>query len=406
MTAMGAARTRPGAVPRYIPLLLVSVTSVVILSTDLYTPSLPHLPAYFGTDVATVQLTMSLNVAAFALGQLLLGPLSDRVGRRPVLVVALAAFVLTAVASALAPTIDSLIAARTLMGLAACAEAALGYAIINDLYDEQDSARVLAAYGMAIAITPALGPIIGGYVHIWFGWRANFVLLAALAGLVTALIARFLPETLAARDLHALAPRRFVGGYGSLLANRAFMGPTLASGLPMAGLFAFITEGPFLMIDRLGVATEDYGLYYAFMIGAFFLSSLTANRLLRRVAVDALLRTGLAIQAAAGAALVAVVAAGLLSSWALILVVSVAIFGLGWVMATAPVRAFAAARGRGGGQAAAMLGFLQMAGGALGAQLVSLFHDGTDIPFTGVFTGSVVLAIAAHLLTRAAQPIR
>ncbi|MGE5147174.1 MAG: multidrug effflux MFS transporter [Candidatus Eiseniibacteriota bacterium] len=402
MTAASAAMGRRGTVPRYIPLLLVSVTSVVILSTDLYTPSLPHLPDYFGTDAATVQLTMSLNVAAFALGQLLLGPLSDRVGRRPVLAVALCAFVLTAVASALAPTIDSLIVARTLMGLAACAEAALGYAIINDLYDERDSARILSAFGMAIAITPAIGPIIGGYIHIWFGWRANFVLLAAVAAVVTALIARFLPETLAARDLHALAPRRFVGGYGSLIANRGFMGPAVASGLPMAGLFAFVTEGPFLMIDRLGVATQNYGLYYAVMIGAFFLSSLSANRLVKRVAVDALLRTGLAIQAVAGVALVGVVAAGLLSPWTLILAVSVAIFGLGWVVATAPVRAFAAARGGGGGQASAMLGFLQMAGGALGAQLVGLLHDGTAFPFTAVFTGSTVLAVVAHLLARRA----
>jgi MFS transporter, DHA1 family, multidrug resistance protein len=397
-----------GAVPRYIPLLLVSVTSAVILSTDLYTPSLPHLPAYFGTDAATVQLTMSLNVAAFALGQLFLGPLSDRVGRRPVFVVALAAFVLTSIASALAPDVESLIVARTLMGAAASAEAVLGYATINDLYDERDSARVLSAYGMAMAITPAVAPFIGGYVHIWFGWRANFVLLAVIAAVVTALIARFLPETLATRDLHALAPRRFVGGYGSLVVNRMFMGPALATGFLIGGLFAFVTEGPFLMIDRLGVATEDYGLYYAVMIGAFFLSSLTANRLVKRVAVEVLLRLGLAIQAAAAAALVAGVLAGLLTPWTLILPVSAGIFGLGWVMATAPVRAFAAARGGGGGQAAAMLGFLQMAGGAVGAQLVALFHDGTALPFTAIFAGSILLAIATYFLAcRApAQPIR
>ena len=113
MSARRFPAAKGGPVPLYIPVLLVSVTSVVILSTDLYTPSLPHLPAYFGTDAATVQLTMSLNLAAFALGQLLLGPLSDRVGRRPVFVVALSAFVLTSIASALAPDIESLIVART-----------------------------------------------------------------------------------------------------------------------------------------------------------------------------------------------------------------------------------------------------------------------------------------------------
>lgn len=391
-----------GAVPRYIPVLLVAVTSVVFLSTDLYTPSLPHLPAYFGTDAATVQLTMSLNLAAFAFGQLVLGPLSDRVGRRPVFIVALGVFTLTGIASALAPDIESLVVARALMGAAACAESVLGYAVINDLYDERDSARVLAAYGMAMALMPAIGPVIGGYVHVWFGWRANFVLLAAIAVLVTLLIARFLPETLAVRDLHALAPRRVMGGYGRLLANRVFLGHALTMGLVLAGLFAFITEGPFLLIDRLGVPTERYGLYYAIMVGAYFISSLIANRLVKRVALDALLRAGLAIQAAAGAALLAVVLLGVVAPWSLILPVAAFSFGLAWMFATAPVRAFAAAKG-GGGQAAATMGFVQMASGAAGAQLVALFHDGSVLPFAVVFAGSALLAVAAHLVARGAH---
>jgi DHA1 family bicyclomycin/chloramphenicol resistance-like MFS transporter len=389
------------AVPRYIPLLLVTVTSAVILSTDLYAPSLPHLPGYFGTDAATVQLTMSLNLAAFALGQLVLGPLSDRVGRRPVFVASLAGFVVTSVAAALAPDIDSLIVARTLMGFAACAEAVLGYAVINDLYDERDSARVLSAYGMAMAITPAVAPFIGGYVHVWFGWRANFVLLAAIAALVTFLVARFLPETSAKRDLAALAPRRFVGGYGRLLRNRAFMGYTLTAGLLLGGIFAFVTEGPFLLIDRLGVPTERYGLYNAVVVGAYFLSSLTANRLVKRVSIDRLLGVGLAIQAASAAALLAVVLAGIVTPWALMAPVSAFVFGLGWIFATAPVRAFAAAGG-GGGYGAAMMGFVQMSGGALGAQAVGVLHDGTELPFAVTIAGCAALALAAYLLARSA----
>ncbi|HVO16032.1 MAG TPA: multidrug effflux MFS transporter [Alphaproteobacteria bacterium] len=399
--AAPAEAVRRGAVPRYIPLLLVSVTSAVILSTDLYTPSLPHLPAYFGTDAATVQLTMSLNLAAFAFGQLVLGPLSDRVGRRPVFVVALAGFALTSIAAALAPDIDSLIVARTLMGLATCAEAVLGYAVINDLYDERDSARVLSAYGMAIAITPAVAPFIGGYVHVWFGWRANFVLLAAIAALVTLLVARFLPETLATRDLGALAPRRFVGGYGRLLGSRVFMGYTLTTGLLLGGLFAFVTEGPFLLIDRLGVPTERYGLYYAVMIGGYFLSSLTANRLVKRLSIDLLLGAGLAIQAASAAALLAVVLADAVAPWTLMAPVSAFVFGIGWVFATAPVRAFGAA-GSGGGHAAAMMGFVQMAGGALGAQLVGLLHDGTALPFAATVAGSAALSLATYFPARGA----
>jgi DHA1 family bicyclomycin/chloramphenicol resistance-like MFS transporter len=254
---------------------------------------------------------------------------------------------------------------------------------------------------MAMAITPAVAPFIGGYVHVWFGWRANFVLLAIIAMLVTVLVARFLPETLPQRDLNALAPRRFVGGYGRLLGNRAFMGYTLTTGVLLAGLFAFVTEGPFLLIDRLGVPTERYGLYYAVMIGAYFLSSLTANRLVKRLSIDRLLGAGLAIQAASAAALLAVVLADVIAPWTLMAPVSGFVFGLGWIFATAPVRGFGAAGG-GGGHGAAMMGFVQMGGGALGAQIVGLLHDGTALPFAATIAGCAVLSLATYVLARSA----
>jgi DHA1 family bicyclomycin/chloramphenicol resistance-like MFS transporter len=181
------------------------------------------------------------------------------------------------------------------------------------------------------------------------------------------------------------------------------MGHALATGFLIGGLFAFVTEGPFLLIDRLGVATESYGLYYAVMIGAYFLSSLAANRLVKRLSLDVLLRAGMTIQAVAGFGLLAIVLAGAITPWTLIVPVSAFVFGLGWIFATAPARAFAAAPGS-GGQAAAMLGFVQMAGGALGAQAVGLLHDGTALPLAVVCAGCAALAIAAYFLSRGARP--
>jgi len=155
------------------------------LSTDLYTPSLPSLPEVFGTTAPTVQLTMSVNLAAFALAQLFHGPLADRFGRRPVLLTGMILFAATAVMAASAWSIGALILARALMGMAAAVEAVIALAVILDLYDEAGAVRVLAFYSMVIAIAPAVAPLVGGYVHVWLGWRANFWLLAALILAVT-----------------------------------------------------------------------------------------------------------------------------------------------------------------------------------------------------------------------------
>ncbi len=252
----GAAVTR---VPVLIPALLVSASFVSILSTDLYTPSLPHLQGVFETDAERVQLTMSLNLLGFALAQLLYGPLSDRIGRRPVLLGGMLGFALASLGCAFAGSIEALILARVLQGMTACAEAVVGYAVIRELYDEAGAVRVLGAYGMAIAFAPAIGPVIGGHMHVLFGWRSNFFLLTGLILVVAFLIWRKLPETLRQPDPGAVDPRRILRGYLALLGDSAFMAYALIAGMVIAGLFAMVTAFPFLFIERMGVRTEHYG---------------------------------------------------------------------------------------------------------------------------------------------------
>jgi DHA1 family bicyclomycin/chloramphenicol resistance-like MFS transporter len=197
--------------------IMIFASGASILSTDLYAPTLPHLPAYFGTDAATVQLTMALNLGAYALAQLIWGPLADRFGRRGIFVLGMGAFALTVVAAALSQTIGQLIVARVLMGAAASVEAVLVLAVIGDLYEGEKSAKVFAIYGMVISLVPAAGPIIGGFVFEWFGWRANFYLLAGIVVLVFALGLVRLPETLPTAERTALRLREIVVGYGQLL---------------------------------------------------------------------------------------------------------------------------------------------------------------------------------------------
>lgn len=368
--------TPAARVPIYIPALLIAASSVSILSTDLYTPSLPHLQGYFSADAEAVQLTMSLNLLGFALAQLVYGPLSDRFGRRPILLAGMLGFALSTLACVLAPDLESLIAARILQGMTACTEVVVGYAVIRELYDEAGAVKVLGAYGMAVALAPAVGPLLGGHMHVLFGWRSNFVLLLVLILLVALLIWRFLPETLARPDRDATRPRKVLAGYAGLLGNGAFMVYAGTVGAVTAALFAFITEGPFLFIQALGVPTEAYGTYYAAVILAYFLGALAANRAAGRLPIDGILVIGLLLSALGALSLVALTALGRVTPLGFTAGLSGFALGLGLVFASGPVRAFTVCRA-GRGLASAMIGTIEIGCGGLGALLVAWLHDGS-----------------------------
>ena len=380
----------PSRVPPIVLGVLIMASSASILSTDLYTPSLPHLPAALATDAATVQLTMSLNVLCFALAQLVHGALADRYGRRPVILVGMAAFALFSLACALANAIGALIAARMLQGVAASSEAVVVLAMIRDLYRGKDAVRVMGIYGMTIALAPAVGPVIGGYMHVWLGWRSNFFLLTAFAGAVAVLAWRVLPET-AIPDRGALAPYRLAAGYLGLLGRRVYMSYAAVLGAVMGALFAFITAAPFVFIDGMGVATQHFGYYQGVIVLTYFLGSLTAIRTVERMGVESVLRFGLVLTALGAAGLPVLVAIGVASPLTMTAAMGVFAFGLGPVSATAPIRALESTPG-GMGMAAALLGAIEMTGAGLGSFAVSALHDTTAWPLAICVAGFGLLS--------------
>ena len=381
-----------------IPVLLVAAASASILSTDLYTPSLPYLTGYFQTSAETVQLTMSLNLLGFGAAQLLYGPLSDYLGRRPVLLGGMVCFAVISLVCAFADSIEFLIFARVLQGVTACAEAVVGLAIIRDLYDDEDSVRVLAAYGMAVALAPAVGPLIGGYIHVWLGWQANFVVVFGFVVLVALLMWRFLPETLAQEYRVGGRPISLARDYIRLSMRRDFIGYALPIAFTFGALYAFITAAPFILIERLGVETQHYGLYYAALVLTYFFASLAANRIVGRFGVESLLRVSLVIGVVSGIATLAVVFAyetpGTLTA-----AISIGTFGLGFLFATAPVRALAASATQ-RGLSAALLGSLEMGVAALAALTVGFFHDGTAWPLAFTFACCNFIAAATYIMCK------
>ena len=234
------------------------------------------MPELLGASPELVKLTVSLNIVAYGIATLVHGPLSERFGRKPVLLWGLVGFTLASFLCANAADIGQLLLARILQGVAAAVEGVVVFAIIRDVFAEKEQVRAIAIYGIATAFAPAFAPLLGGYIHVYFGWRVNFYLLTILALLVTLLIALFLKES-TEKDYNALNSKEIFADYSGLLSNKSFLLYIIIGGCSLGCIFAFITAGPFILIKNHGVATEHFGYYQGVLILAYVIGSPAGN---------------------------------------------------------------------------------------------------------------------------------
>ncbi|HUT48755.1 MAG TPA: multidrug effflux MFS transporter [Alphaproteobacteria bacterium] len=381
---------------KFLLFVLVALTALGPMSMQIFLPALPAIRTSYGVSAATAQLTLSVSMLAIALATLIYGPLSDRYGRRPIVIIGLFFFLAGSALCAAAPDIWTLIVGRMLQGAGGASGMVLARAIVRDLYDRDRSASVIAYLTTAMVIAPMLSPTIGGVLTDWASWRASFVFAGCVGLGVTALVLARLPETHTEREpIEGL--KSFFGGFGHLLAQPIFCGYVLHASFVLGVFFAFMSGAPYIMVDVMKRPATEYGLYFFMVSAGFMLGGLTAGRISAQVGIDRMIvlgGMGSLITVAIG---FAIMASGVWHPLALFGPAMFASYAAGISMPNAQAGAISV-NPKAAGAASGLAGFVQMFIGAGVAQAVGTIQNGTPYPMLGTMLACSVLALAAIVL--------
>ncbi|WP_203076216.1 multidrug effflux MFS transporter [Falsiroseomonas ponticola] len=382
---------------RRLAILLGALTALGPLGVDMYLPAFPAMGADLGAGPAEVQRTLATFLLGMALGQLAYGPLADRVGRRIPMMVGLALFILASIGCALARSAESLAWLRLLQALGGCVGTVVSRAVVRDLCDERGAVRMMSLLMLAMGAAPILAPMFGGWMLLGFGWRGIFWFLALYGLVALAVLAATLPESLAPEQRRRDGPMAVLSTYVSILRDRRFLAPALASSVPMAGLFAYLAGSPIVLMDGHGLTPTQYGMAFGANALALIAASQVTARLVRRHAPAWLLPRVLVAQAVAGVLALAAVLSGLL-----VPLLAALFLYLGLLGATLPLAGALAMQpmGRVAGSASALMGTIQFGLGALvGAVMGAIGGGGLAMGVLLGLAGSAGLA-AYRLLRR------
>ena len=390
----GATTGKDGvATSRIMLLLLVAMTGVAPISLYMLVPALPVLATVFGRDISIAQMTVSLYMVGIACSQIIMGPLSDRFGRRPVLLAGLGLMVMASAACIFAETLPQLIAARFLQALGGAAGMVVSRAIIRDLYSRERISSMISLVIAVMMIAQMLSPLTGGLLEIAFGWRSIFYLITAASLVIIVTIALALPETRRERA----AGSGFRGDVGSLITSRAFIGYMMCQVLASQIIFAFAGGGPYIVVTQMGRSSAEYGAWFATTGFAYLVGNLFCVRFAPRHQLEKLIWFGLALQLG-GSALNLV--------WSLTGINQAPSFLFGTQMIVMLANAFVMSNSAAGaisirpeaaGTASGAMGFLQMGIGSLVSQFGAYLggHSTTTLPLTSaIFVISIACASA------------
>lgn len=379
--------------------MLAMMTALGPLSTDLYLPSLPEIARDLRSSTGQAQLTLSAFLVGLASGQILYGSLSDKLGRKPVLMVGLVVFLAASLWCALAGSIESLIAARFLQAFGGSGPIVLARAMVRDLYEGPRAGRELSRMATIMGVVPAIAPILGGVLQTVFGWRSSFYATFLGAGLLTIVVAIALPETIRARSTEPLSFLSILRGFGHLLRNPGYRAYVGLSALTYSGLFAFISGSSFVLQGVYGLSELAFASSFVIMVVGYVLGTYLAQRLVLSRGLEQTVWIGVVCLVIGGTAMIVLVVAGLRSSLGLTLPMAVYAAGVGLVLPQSMALAMGPFPDR-AGAASSFLGLCQMSVAALIGAGLGQMLGASALPLPLVIETTAILALILFLATR------
>lgn len=383
-------------------LLLSALTGIGPLSVDMYLASWPEIGRLLHASPAQVQLTLSVFLVGFGIGQVIYGPISDRHGRKPVLLAAVALFVLASLVCAMATSIEVLIVARFFQAVGGSGMVVLPRAIARDLHEGVFVARELSRMAAVMALTPVVAPLIGAVLQTWFGWRSQFICLTGFGLVSAAMVWWLLPESLRVRAPEPVSLMSTLRAYGSFVRNRAFVAHLGIGTCAFLGLFAWISGSSFVMQEIYGLSAFGFGVAFAIGSIGYLIGTFLGAHLVVRIGLDRTIGIGTLALAAGGLGIVLALALGLTSAASLVLAVSLHLAGMGLVFPLTQAGALLPFPQR-AGAAASLVGFLQQTSGAVMGIVIGHLLGQTAWPLAVAIATVGCLAVLLWVLSRGAR---
>jgi MFS transporter, DHA1 family, multidrug resistance protein len=384
-------------------LLLSFLTALGPLSMDMYLPSLPEIAHSLNAPVLDAQLTISAYLFGFAVGQIFYGPISDRFGRKPVLLIAVVLYALATIGCAMAQSIESLIAARFLQALGGAGSIVLARAVVRDVYSGARAGRELSLMGAITGFAPIIAPMIGGLLQTVLGWRAIFIVLLGFAVVSGMMAALLLPETLRERASGPFSLRAMGGLYRSVLAHRGFLANLGILTASFIGLFAWVSGAPIVMQGaRYGLSPLVFGVTFSLGAAGYTSGTFIASRIVMRLGLDRTMGIGCVALAAGGLAMVAVVASGVDNVLWFVAAMMIYLAGLGLALPTSMAGALTPFPDR-AGTASSLLGFAQQSGAAIAAAAIGVYLGRSAWPVAATV---LVMGFASLLIWATTRRVR
>jgi DHA1 family bicyclomycin/chloramphenicol resistance-like MFS transporter len=386
--------------------VLGALTAFGPFTTDMYLPAFTALARDLNASEIAVQATLSTFLVGLALGQLVIGPLADRHGRRTPLLIGLVIYIAAAAACALSPNIESLWVARFAQSIGTCAAIVIARATVRDLYSGADGAHFLSMLMLVLGTAPIVGPPLGSVILEVYSWRGIFWFHTAIGTAALIAVVFALPETLPAKKRARGGILSVLKGYVALLQDRRYIAPTLAADCVFAGLFAFLAAGPFILIDVYGLTPQQFAFLFSFNAFGFVVGTQINARLVRRYGPARMLTGALFVYFAAAIAMLVSVMSGFGGFVGL----AVPLFVLFATVGAAPTNALALAQEHYphmAGSATALFGAIQFGIGASIGVLVGLLYDGTAFPMAAIIAvAATVSLIVNHWLTAVPRTVK